>query len=182
MLRRLGDALPGAERLAGTAESIPLDDASVDAVLVAEAFHWFATPTAVAEIARVLRPDGGLGLLWNLNDWDDEPWLEQLRVLLSARLAPVVSAVDRSRPETWRGAFDGLPLDGFKQFEVRHEVRTDIDGLVGLVGTWSHARALDDAERTELIRALESLVRRTHPSPDDVVIRFLTQVHWTRLR
>src|SRR5918912_750908 len=68
MLGRLEVVVPEAEAVAGTADAIPLADASADGVLVAEAFHWFATPAAVAEIARVLRPGGGLALLWNLYD------------------------------------------------------------------------------------------------------------------
>src|SRR5690606_25154234 len=56
----LSAVLPGVEALDGTAEAIPLPDASVDAVTVAQAFHWFDPPVALAEIARVLRPGGTL--------------------------------------------------------------------------------------------------------------------------
>jgi SAM-dependent methyltransferase len=61
----LGRRVPAARVLSGTAEAIPLPDASVDAVFVAEAFHWFDLERAPAEIARVLRPGGGLAILWN---------------------------------------------------------------------------------------------------------------------
>jgi ubiquinone/menaquinone biosynthesis C-methylase UbiE len=50
---------------AGSAEEIPLRNAAVDAVFVGDAFHWFAGAAALGEIARVLRPRGGLGLIWN---------------------------------------------------------------------------------------------------------------------
>ncbi len=52
----------------GTAEAIPLADASVDAVVAAQAFHWFRAEEAVAEIHRVLKAGGGLGLIWNARD------------------------------------------------------------------------------------------------------------------
>jgi SAM-dependent methyltransferase len=60
--------VPDAEALAGTAEAIPLPDASVDVVFAAAAFHWFANDDAVAEMARVLRPGGVLALAWNEAD------------------------------------------------------------------------------------------------------------------
>ena len=65
----LEDAIPFVRALAGTAEAIPLPDDSVDAVFVAEAFHWFDAQLAVAEMARVLRPGGGVAVLYNRRDW-----------------------------------------------------------------------------------------------------------------
>jgi SAM-dependent methyltransferase len=69
--------VPGVPALAGTAERIPLPSASADAVVVAQAFHWFDAPRALAEIARVLVPAGVVGLLWNLRD-DRVPWVAEL--------------------------------------------------------------------------------------------------------
>jgi len=68
MLELLSSALPDTPALLGTAEQIPLPDDSVDAVLVAQAWHWFDPQQAVAEVARVLRPGGRLGLVWNHRD------------------------------------------------------------------------------------------------------------------
>ena len=68
MLDVLRDALPDTPALLGTAEHIPLPDSHVDAVLVAQAWHWFDQDAAVAEIARVLRPGGRLGVVWNTRD------------------------------------------------------------------------------------------------------------------
>ncbi|MGN7157723.1 class I SAM-dependent methyltransferase [Dietzia cercidiphylli] len=65
MRARIVDDLPGVTVLDGTAEAIPLPDCAVDAVLVGEAFHWFSTVPATAEIDRILSPEGGLALLWN---------------------------------------------------------------------------------------------------------------------
>lgn len=74
MLDVLRVKLPEAERYVAGAERIPLADASVDAVTVAQAFHWFERDAACAEIRRVLVPGGALGLLWNRTDrsctWD----------------------------------------------------------------------------------------------------------------
>jgi SAM-dependent methyltransferase len=68
MLEMLRTALPDTPALLGSAEQIPLPDNAVDAVLVAQAWHWFDSERAVAEIARVLRPGGRLGVLWNTRD------------------------------------------------------------------------------------------------------------------
>jgi ubiquinone/menaquinone biosynthesis C-methylase UbiE len=64
---------PQAELVAGSAEQIPLVDASVDGVFVAEAFHWFDHARALAEIGRVLRPSGVLVLMWNRPSGPIEP-------------------------------------------------------------------------------------------------------------
>jgi len=68
MLEKLSAAWPQVLAVSGTATDLPLPDASVDAVVCAQAFHWFATTEALNEIARVLKPGGKLGLIWNLRD------------------------------------------------------------------------------------------------------------------
>lgn len=77
MLAALHASLPDVPTLAGTAESLPLADASVDAVVLGQAWHWVDVAAASAEAARVLRPGGALGLVWNLRD-AREPWVARL--------------------------------------------------------------------------------------------------------
>ena len=74
MREQLRRAVPGVPVLAGTGEQIPLADHSVDAVLVAQAWHWVDPERAVPEVARVLTPGGRLGLLWNRRV-EDEDWV-----------------------------------------------------------------------------------------------------------
>ena len=81
MREQLVAAVPGVETLEGVAEAIPLADASVDAATVAQAFHWFDRPAAYRELARVLRPGGGLALVWNTRDTSD-PFQARLEALL----------------------------------------------------------------------------------------------------
>jgi len=77
MLAQLALAVPGVPALIGSAERIPLPAGSADAVLVAQAWHWIDPARAVPEIARILRPGGRLGLVWNLRD-ESEPWVRRL--------------------------------------------------------------------------------------------------------
>src|ERR671930_370359 len=54
------------------AEQLPVADDTADAVVCGEAFHWFDGERTLEELARVLRPGGGVGLIWNLHRWDPE--------------------------------------------------------------------------------------------------------------
>src|SRR5206468_10534790 len=73
---------PEAEVLAGTAHTIPLADASAEAVFVAQAFHWFDDERALSEIARVLRPGGALVVMWNLPAGPWEPSISKVEEML----------------------------------------------------------------------------------------------------
>lgn len=97
MRAALTESLPGVTALDGTAEAIPLADASADAVLVGQAFHWFDAPRALAEIARVLVPGGVLGLVWNARD-DSIAWVAELTDALHGA-GDVVSAARAIGPE-----------------------------------------------------------------------------------
>jgi SAM-dependent methyltransferase len=180
MLRRLRQTAPEAEALDGTAAAMPLADGSVDGVFVGEAFHWFATREAVAEIARVVRPGGGVAVLWNLHDFGEEPWLQQAGSVMAPVLPAALDAAGRHHPNRWQAAFAGAPFGPFEQFEVRHERRTDVAGLIAHILTWSHTRALDEDTRARLATDLDEVLRREHPSPDDVLLPYRTEVYWAR--
>lgn len=77
MLDQLRDAVPEAIVRLGTAEDIPLETASVDAVLVGQAWHWVDQELALPSVARVLKPGGTLGLVWNIRD-ERVPWVARL--------------------------------------------------------------------------------------------------------
>jgi ubiquinone/menaquinone biosynthesis C-methylase UbiE len=74
MREQLEAAVAGVEVLDGTAESLPLDDTSVDCITVAQAFHWFDYGRALPELERVIRPGGRLAVIWNVRDDDDRWW------------------------------------------------------------------------------------------------------------
>jgi len=117
MLNELTRRYPGIDARSGSAEHIPLDDASVDAVVCAQAFHWFATSEALREIHRVLKPGGALGLVWNVRD-DSVPWV----AALSRIMQTYEGDAPRFHSQKWRSVF---PAEGFgplreKRFPNRH--------------------------------------------------------------
>ncbi len=141
---------PDAEALDGSAESIPLADASVDAVVVGQAFHWFDQEQALAEIARVLRPGGALGLLWNLLD-DDVPWI--------AAVADAFDAEDRaSVAAELDPPFAGVAgLADPTATRVRHLHPTDAEGLIANVASRSTSILAEEQRRREILDRISVL-------------------------
>ncbi|KUI36542.1 SAM-dependent methyltransferase [Mycobacterium sp. IS-1496] len=99
MLEVLTRSLPDTPALLGTAEEIPLADDSVDAVLVAQAWHWFDPERAVKEVTRVLRPGGRLGLVWNTRD-ERMGWVKDLGRIIGHENDPFTDEVSLPGPFT----------------------------------------------------------------------------------
>lgn len=150
MLTELRGMLPAVRALPGSAEAIPLPDASVDAVLAGNAMHWFDMALAGPEIARVLAPGGVLAGLWNVLD-DRVDWVAGLaRVSGSAAVGP------RDTPASWRAETAGahLPKKGGtarfgspEQAEFPHGQRRTADSLVATLGTRAGMLVMPDQER-----------------------------------
>jgi len=99
MLDLLSSALPDTPALLGTAEEIPLPDDSIDAVLVAQAWHWFDPERAIKEVARVLRPGGRLGLVWNNRD-ERLGWVKDLGHVIGHEADPFSQSAALPAPFT----------------------------------------------------------------------------------
>jgi SAM-dependent methyltransferase len=117
MLDQLISRFPEIDARSGSAQHIPLDDDTADAVLCAQSFHWFATSEALQEIHRVLKPGGSLGLVWNVRD-ESVPWVAALTRIMK----PFEGDAPRYHSQKWRNAF---PAQGFgplreKRFPHRH--------------------------------------------------------------
>jgi SAM-dependent methyltransferase len=146
--------VPEAEALAGSAESIPLPDESVDVVTVAQAFHWFRTDEALAEMHRVLRPGGGCALIWN--EWDDDdPMVHTLNEILH-RLQP-------ERTDDGEKAFAAIDASPFftgrEERHFPHFDRLDVDALVGLMASISAVAAAPPIEQAAVEAEVRALVR-----------------------
>lgn len=154
MLANLSAALPQVRALAGTATAIPLPDASVDAVVCAQAFHWFATPEALDEILRVLKPGGKLGLVWNLRD-ASVPWV--------ARLDAIVNEAEGDTPRyytgAWRRVFPHAGLTPLQETQFSQEhTGTPEDVLFNRVRSTSFIAALPPQARQGIDDAIRALI------------------------
>lgn len=156
-------AVPEAEALDGSAEQIPLADASVEAVLVGEAFHWFDPERATAEIARVLRPGGALVLAFNMWDGPFEPPIpEEARATLDAAFerGGRPGAV-RVRSGAWKRGFDGSPFTPLEERKIPHEHVTDKGGVIAYYLSVSSMAWLPQGEREALRASLTRLLCET---------------------
>ncbi|MGD0083931.1 MAG: class I SAM-dependent methyltransferase [Acidimicrobiales bacterium] len=142
------------EAVDGTAEATGLPDGVAAVVTVAQAFHWFSTPEAIAEIARVLQPAGWLALVWNRRDLSQPIQAEISRVMASHR---------HEAPSYESGAWSAV-MDATPWFEKVAEHRVgfvqvlDAAGLSDRVGSTSFIANLPEAEHAEVLREVRALV------------------------
>jgi len=156
--RRLLGAVP---LVAGTAEALPLATASLDAITVAQAWHWFDHDRATAEAARVLRPGGRLGLVWNARD-RSEPWVDAVW--------SIMDRVEKRAPwrdhENWRDSALGKPMPGFGELnaaEFHHVQQITPEGVVQRVASVSHVAVLPAREREQVLDEVRDVLA-TNPA------------------
>ncbi len=156
MLDELSARHPEVRAAVGTAESIPLRDNAVEAVVAGQAAHWFDLPRAAVEIERVLRLGGPLGLIWNLRD-ERVPWVAELGTVLasednhmSTALAPVAHSLAQHLGWTVHRA----------EFSYAHALSPE--EVVAGLATRSYVVLLEPAARLRLLTAAEQIMA-THP-------------------
>jgi len=152
MVEELEIRVPGAPRILGTAEDLPVADRSVDAVIVGRAWQWFQPARAVPEIARVLRPGGALGLVWSRRDLRSA-WMREVAALLGAD-PDVGDGGDVVRI--------GAPFGPVEERRFDSMRRLTRAAFLDLVRVRPDIRARPAADRHERLVALETLLL-THP-------------------
>jgi SAM-dependent methyltransferase len=145
MLGELRRGLPSVPALPGSAENIPLPDASVDAVLCGQSMHWFDLSRALPEIARVLVPGGTLGALWNADD-DRVPWVAGLQEAAGGVAAPSL-ARRRSEAVSFGPAQFGTLFSPTERAEFANSQLLTADTYVELMGTHSLILVMPPEER-----------------------------------
>jgi SAM-dependent methyltransferase len=173
MRQMLQQRLPEATVMEGTAERIPVEDETEDLVTVAQAFHWFNPDDAMREIARVLRPGGGLAAIWNLRDESVE-WMAMIRELIEEARADTPSHTSGA----WRKPLDapGGPFEPLRIETYRHTQELSRADAVDVFASRSYVASLPDSEREALLERVAEQV----PKSEIVAIPYVTELYWTR--
>lgn len=173
MRGQLRQVLPDVTVVDGTAEQIPLPDASVDVVTVAQAFHWFDAPVALEEIARVLKPGGGLAILWNERD-EATAWVAEMSRLIRwhERTVSRYQHTDWAEVVASSGRF--APL---QEQVVRWDQALTRELLADRVRSISYIAVMPLPERERLASEVAALATRL---PEPFPLPYLCRVQWTR--
>jgi SAM-dependent methyltransferase len=166
--------LPGIEAVDGTAESLPMADSSADAIVAAQAFHWFDRPRALPEFARVLRPSGRLGVIRNDLDTSVD-WVADFNAIVSPprTVTPLPSTAAEGDLSPWFGERHGGTFT--------HTHMHDRASLMTRVESMSFVAVLASDERSAIFRRVAALIDG-HPQlagRETFALPYVCAVFWT---
>jgi MOSC domain-containing protein YiiM len=179
-LRRAVDGVPTVEIVDGTAEAIPLPAGSVDAVVVAQAFHWFVAIRALSEIHRVLRPGGRLLLAWNRRD-ESVPWVRAM----GERIRTLAGGEPQVWDTGWRDALGRCALfDGWDTLAFRHAQTLTPAGVLDRVASVSFVAAAEPSAQAEVLADVAAVLRDDPETAgrDVIDLPYDTEVMWADRR
>ncbi len=171
MLARLSERLPGIRTLVGTGENLPLPDASMDAVVFGQAWHWVEPPRASAEVARVLRPGGTLGLIWNVRD-DGEPWVRELTAVMHTSDAEELIAAG--------GPVVAEPFGPLEHETFRWMASFTVESLVELAASRSYIITATSERRAEVLTSVRALGSRVADAAGLIAMPYVTHAYRAR--
>jgi SAM-dependent methyltransferase len=181
MRRILAERCPSVHALAGSAEVIPLADATVDLVYAAQAFHTFDNARALPEIARVLHSDGAVVLLWNLPAGPWQPSTASAEELLSERMPEVdYIPLDLGGPSAssgWQPTGAASLFETFQATAFANPQTLDREGLVAFYSTMGWLADLADEERLPMLNGV-----RARLDGDTYQRAWETHAHWAHRR
>ena len=178
MRERCAAALPDSTVVGATATALPFRAESQRAVVAAQAFHWFATPEAVAELRRVLADEGVMVLVWNRRD-ESVPWVKEL----SGMLVGGSEGVPRYKDGSWRRVIEGSGLFGaLWQASFAHAQEGPVAEIEDRVASISYVAAMAEERRRELLGRVRALAEANRGPGGTVVLPYRTEVFWTTAR
>lgn len=167
MLDTLSAQLPSVHALIGAAEQIPLADNVCDALTFGQSWHWVDPLVAVAEAARVLRPGGTLGLIWNIRD-ETVPWVARLTEIIAASEAEVFVAGG--------GPTLGSPFGTPVHETFDWDRRLDTEQLVAMVASRSQIITAAESERADTLERVRRLAAEVADPDGTIVLPYRTHV------
>jgi SAM-dependent methyltransferase len=169
MRETLAQRLPDVTVSEGRADAMSLDDASADAVVAGQAYHWFAGAPALTEFHRVLRVEGHLGLIWNISA--DRPlWREVSKII-----NPYRGDVPRHQSGGWRASLQDTDLFSAPvERHFSHRQPISRDGLLDRVGSISFVAALEPSRREPLLEQIAALAAR---ESEPLELEYRTEVY-----
>ena len=155
MLSQLQRQQPGIGSTVGRAEALPFVAESFDILTVAQAFHWFDQPVALAEFARVLRPRGHLAILWNFRD-ESVDWVAELSRLIGSEGA------EKEQDPSYDPLASSSLFGATSHRSFRFEQSLDPELLVELVRSRSYVATLSEADRRLVLENVRRLCSEHH--------------------
>ncbi|MBW3589332.1 MAG: class I SAM-dependent methyltransferase [Actinobacteria bacterium] len=179
MRRRLEENLPDVRIVGGSAESIMLANESIDIIVCGQSFHWFHTEKALRDFYRVLRPGGGLALLWNHREVS-AGWTEEVTRIMD-RHEPAARQLDAST--TWPNDFERVGLfSPLQKQQFEHSQVVDLKTLLAAVKSRSYIASLNEPDQRRVLDEVLELVE-THPDLKDrdvFELPYITDLYWSR--
>ncbi|KAA0024592.1 class I SAM-dependent methyltransferase [Antrihabitans cavernicola] len=149
MLASLAKQYPTVRTLHGTGEQIPLPDASVDAVVFGQAWHWVDPDAASREVARVLKPGGTLGLIWNIRD-ESVPWVHRLTEIMHGSAAEILIAEG--------GPTVSAPFESVEENRVEWQRQMTADDIVAMAASRSYVITAEEQDRERILAEIADLL------------------------
>lgn len=180
MRAKLAQTVPAAQVMDGTAESIPLPGASVDAVVVAQAFHWFDAIRALSEVHRVLRPGGRLLLAWNRRD-ESVSWVREL----GDRVRTLAGDEPQVRDDAWRRSLARCALLGsWESWTTTHAQALTREGVLDRAASVSYVAAASPEARAEVLAGVLAAIDADPATAgrETVELPYRTEVMWAGRR
>nr|WP_308426379.1 methyltransferase domain-containing protein [Chitinimonas sp. BJB300] len=155
---------------------MPLPDACLDVVVAATAFHWFATDATMAEIARVLKSGGWLGLIWNVRD-ESEDWVAKLTEIMVRH----EGNTPRYRKGSWKQVFPAAGFGPLQQTSFPHQHTGPAEQvIIDRCMSVSFIAALPEPEREAIATELRALIAHhaALAGKQEIVVPYRTEVFW----